>query len=78
MIPVVTVMGVLFGILLGGEIVVEKVFQYPGMGSLIVYSTFYRDYPIIQTSVLFYALLFMIVNFLTDITYAIIDTRIRY
>lgn len=78
LIPVITVIGFLIGYLLGGEIVVEKVFNYPGMGSLIVFATSFRDYPVIQISILFYAILFMVINLLIDITYALIDPTIRY
>ena len=78
LIPVVTVIGFLIGYLLGGEIVVEKVFNYPGMGYLIVFSASFRDYPVIQISILFYAVLFMLTNLFIDIIYAFIDPTIRY
>jgi peptide/nickel transport system permease protein len=78
LIPVVTVIGFQIGYLLGGEIVVEKVFNYPGMGFLIVFSASYRDYPVIQVSILFYAILFMVTNLIIDIIYALIDPTIRY
>jgi len=75
--PAVTVIGLQIGHLLGGAIVVEKVFSYPGMGSLIVNSITQRDYPTIQASILFFIVAFVIVNFLTDISYGLLDPRVR-
>lgn len=78
LIPVVTVVGFTIGYLLGGTIVVEKVFNYPGMGSLVVFAAGFRDYPIVQMSILFYAGLFMLTNLFIDVIYVIIDPTIRY
>lgn len=78
MLPAITVIGLQIGYLLGGAIVVEKVFSYPGMGSLIVNSITQRDYPIIQASILFFVVAFVVVNLLTDITYGLVDPRVRH
>jgi peptide/nickel transport system permease protein len=75
--PAVTVIGLQIGYLLGGAIVIEKVFNYPGVGSLIVNSITQRDYPTIQASILFYIVAFVVVNLLTDITYGVLDPRVR-
>ncbi len=76
-IPTVTIIGLEIGYLLGGAIVVERVFAYPGMGDLIVSSVTQRDYPLIQASVLFFAIAFILVNFLTDVVYAALDPKVR-
>jgi peptide/nickel transport system permease protein len=78
LIPVVTVIGLQFGLLLGGAILTEAVFSWPGIGTLIVSSITNRDYPLIQGIVLMIAIIFIIVNILVDILYTIIDPRIRY
>ncbi len=78
LIPVVTVVGLQVGALLGGAIITETVFALPGVGRLIVDSIFQRDYPLVQGVVLFLALVFMGVNLLVDLTYAWLDPRIRY
>lgn len=77
MLPAITVIGLQIGYLLGGAIVVEKVFSYPGMGALIVNSITQRDYPVIQASILFFVVAFVVVNLLTDIAYGLVDPRIR-
>jgi peptide/nickel transport system permease protein len=76
-IPAVTIIGLEVGYLLGGAIVVERVFAYPGMGGLIVSSVTERDYPLIQASVLFFAIAFILVNLLTDLIYAALDPKVR-
>lgn len=78
MIPVVTMMGLQFGFLLGGSIVVEKVFNWPGLGRLLVDSVEMRDYPIIQAEVLLFSLEFIIINLVVDLLYAAINPAIRY
>jgi peptide/nickel transport system permease protein len=78
LIPVVTVVGLRIGTLLGGAIITETVFALPGVGRLIVDSIFQRDFPLVQGVVLFLALTFMAVNLLVDLTYAWLDPRIRY
>lgn len=78
MIPVVTMMGLQFGFLLGGSIVVEKVFNWPGLGRLLVDSVEMRDYPVIQAEVLLFSLEFILINQLVDMLYAAINPAIRY
>ena len=78
MIPVVTMMGLQFGFLLGGSIVVETVFNWPGLGRLLVDSVEMRDYPVIQAEVLLFSLEFILINLLVDVLYAAINPAIRY
>ncbi|EIP3009286.1 glutathione ABC transporter permease GsiC [Salmonella enterica] len=78
MIPVVTMMGLQFGFLLGGSIVVEKVFNWPGLGRLLVDSVDMRDYPVIQAEVLLFFLEFILINLVVDVLYAAINPAIRY
>ncbi|HNX72931.1 MAG TPA: ABC transporter permease [Spirochaetales bacterium] len=75
--PVITVAGFNVGYLLGGAIVIEEVFALPGMGRLVLYAIYQRDYPLIQGIVLIIAMMFVVVNLLTDLLYAAIDPRIR-
>jgi len=77
-IPVVTVIGLNVGSLLGGAILTETIFAWPGMGRLVVDAIFARDYPVVQGTVLVIALLFVVVNLLVDLSYAFLDPRIRY
>ncbi|HET7657523.1 MAG TPA: nickel ABC transporter permease [Bacillales bacterium] len=78
MIPVVTVIGLNFGFLLGGTIITEQVFAINGVGRLMIESIISRDFPMVQGAVLLIAALFVIVNLLVDILYALIDPRISY
>ncbi|EJY3684040.1 glutathione ABC transporter permease GsiC [Salmonella enterica] len=78
MISVVTMMGLQFGFLLGGSIVVEKVFNWPGLGRLLVDSVDMRDYPVIQAEVLLFSLEFILINLVVDVLYAAINPAIRY
>ena len=78
LIPVVTMMGLQFGFLLGGSIVVEVVFNWPGMGRLLVDAVEMRDYPIIQALVLLFSLEFILINLVVDLMYAWINPTIRY
>lgn len=75
--PVITVAGFNTGYLLGGAIVIEEVFALPGMGRLALYAIYQRDYPVIQGIVLVIAALFVLVNLVTDLIYALVDPRIR-
>jgi peptide/nickel transport system permease protein len=77
-IPVVTVLGVQFGVLLGGTVVIEVIFGLPGVGRLVIDAISARDYPMLQGTVLFIATMFALVNLLVDLTYAYLDPRIRY
>jgi len=78
LIPVVTMMGLQFGFLLGGSIVVEAVFNWPGLGRLLVDSVTQRDYPVIQTLVLLFSLEFILINLIVDLLYGFINPTIRY
>ncbi|QTD93971.1 glutathione ABC transporter permease GsiC [Burkholderia anthina] len=78
MIPVVTMMGLQFGFLLGGSIVVEVVFNWPGLGRLLVDSVTMRDYPVIQAIVLLFSLEFILINLTVDVLYAVINPTIRF
>lgn len=78
LIPVVTMMGLQFGFLLGGSIVVEKVFNWPGLGRLLVDAVEMRDYPVTQGLVLLFSLEFIVINLLVDVLYAAINPSIRY
>ncbi len=77
MVPIVTVMGIMIGALLGGAVVVEQVFSIPGMGRLIIGAVLSRDFPVIQGGLLFLALIYLGVNLLVDLIYAAIDPRVR-
>jgi ABC-type dipeptide/oligopeptide/nickel transport system permease component len=76
--PVVTMLGLLFGGLLGGAAVIETVFAWPGLGLLMVDSINTRDYPQIQGSIGVFAAGYVVVNLLVDLLYMLIDPRIRY
>ena len=78
LIPVVTMMGLQFGFLLGGSIVVEKVFNWPGLGRLLVDAVDMRDYKVIQALVLLFSLEFILINLIVDVLYGVINPTIRY
>ena len=78
MIPIVTVIGLVFALSLGGAIVVEIVFNLPGIGRMLIDSVGRRDYPVMQGVVLYIAFAYVLANLLVDLTYALIDPRIRY
>jgi len=78
LIPVVTVLGLQFGILLGGAVLTETVFAWPGVGRLLVDAILRRDYPVVQGTVMLLALLFVLINLVVDIIYAFLDPRIHY
>jgi ABC-type dipeptide/oligopeptide/nickel transport system permease component len=77
LIPVVTVTGLQFGALLGGAILTETVFGLPGLGRLAVNSILYRDYPEVQGIVMMSSAVFVLVNLVVDLLYAVVDPRIR-
>ena len=77
LIPVVTVIGLQFGALLAGAIITETIFSWPGLGRLTVEAIHARDYPLLQGCVLSIALTYVLVNFLTDLGYSLLDPRIR-
>ncbi len=78
LIPLVTVAGMQFGLLIGGTVIIETVFAWPGVGRLVVQAIFNRDYPLVQSIVLILALIFVAVNLLVDILYIYLDPRISY
>ena len=78
LLPVTTVVGLQTGLLLSGAILTETVFAYPGMGSWLRDAIFNRDYPVLQGGILFLAMIFVLVNLLVDVLYAVINPRIRY
>ncbi len=75
--PIVTYLGLQFGLLLGGAIVTERVFAWPGIGQTIVEAILSRDYPVIQATVLVTAVMIMIINFAVDMLYLVLDPRVR-
>jgi peptide/nickel transport system permease protein len=77
-IPIITVLGVQLGALLGGTVVIEVIFGLPGVGRLVIDAITARDYPMLQGTVLFIATMFAVVNLVVDLTYAYLDPRIRY
>jgi peptide/nickel transport system permease protein len=78
LIPVVTIIGLQFGYLLNGAVIVEIVFQRPGLGALLIDAIFARDYPVVQGLVLIIAVIFVVTNFVVDLTYRYIDPRISF
>jgi ABC-type dipeptide/oligopeptide/nickel transport system permease component len=78
LIPVVTVVGLQYGFLLGGAVVTETIFAWPGVGRLAMSAILQRDYPVVQGCVLLVAVLFVMVNLLVDLLYGWLDPRIRY
>lgn len=77
MIPVITVVGLQFGFLLGGSVVVESIFGYPGLGSLLIDSVSYRDYPMIQSLILIFSMNFIVINLIVDILYSVVNPEIQ-
>jgi peptide/nickel transport system permease protein len=77
LLPLITVAGINLGLLLGGTVVTETVFSWPGVGRLVVQSVSQRDYPVIVAGVFIISLTFVLVNLLVDIIYAYLDPRVR-
>lgn len=77
-IPIITLLGLRLGNLLAGTVVIETIFAWPGLGSLILDAVLFRDYPLIRGGVLFIAVVFVAVNLLVDVLYGYIDPRIRF
>jgi glutathione transport system permease protein len=77
LIPVITMAGLQFGFLLGGSIVIETVFAWPGLGRLLVDSVSYRDYPVIQAEILLFSFEFVMINLAVDLLYAVVNPEIR-
>jgi peptide/nickel transport system permease protein len=78
LIPVITIIGIQFALLCEGAVVIETIFAWPGIGSLLVDAIFARDFAMIQGCVLFIAAIFVLVNLIVDISYVYLDPRIRY
>lgn len=78
LLPIVTIVGLNFGRLLGGAVVIESVFSLPGVGRLIVVSITQRDLLVVQAAVLYVALIYTVINLLTDLSYVALDPRLRY
>lgn len=78
LLPVITIVGIQFGSMLGGAVVTETVFAWPGVGRLVVNAISQRDFPLVQGGVLMMAIVFTFVNLLVDISYALVNPRIRY
>lgn len=76
--PVLTIIGISFGVLMSGTVIVETVFTYPGLGRLVVLAVQRRDYPLVQGILLLAALLYMLINLVVDLAYALFDPRIQY
>jgi peptide/nickel transport system permease protein len=77
-IPVVTIIGIQMGALLGGTVIVEFIFNWPGLSTLLITSIQRRDYPVVQGIVLVIATLFILINLLVDLLYSWLDPRIRH
>lgn len=77
-VPIATVVGISFALLIGGVVVTETVFAIPGLGSLTVDAVLNRDFPVIQGVVLFFAVIYVFINLLVDLSYLVLDPRIRY
>ncbi|MEQ5778016.1 MULTISPECIES: ABC transporter permease subunit [unclassified Thalassospira] len=78
LIPVVTMAGLQFGFLLGGSIVIEQVFRWPGMGALLLDAIRFRDYTVVQAEIMIFSLEFLLINLLVDVLYGLINPKIRY
>ncbi len=77
LVPILTVIGIIAGALLGGTVVIEQVFSIPGIGRLIIGGILSRDYPVIQGGLLFLATVYLLVNLAVDLLYAVVDPRVR-
>ena len=77
-IPLLTLLGLQIGTLLGGAVITESVFAWPGMGKLVVDAIFFRDFPVVQTVLILSATIFVAINLVIDVLYTVLDPRIRY
>jgi ABC-type dipeptide/oligopeptide/nickel transport system permease component len=77
LLPIVTIAGLGFGRLLAGAIIIESIFAIPGMGTVLIRAIQGRDYPVVQALVLIYALMFVVMNLITDIVYTKVDPRVK-
>jgi len=78
LIPVVTIVGLQFGAVLTGTIITETIFAWPGVGRLLIQSISFRDYPLVQGCILFISITYVLMNLVTDLTYGLVDPRIRF
>ena len=78
MIPVITVIGIQLGSLMGGSVIIEQIFGLPGVGWYLLQGILNRDYPVVQVTALFLATVFVVMNLVVDLTYAVLDPRIKY
>jgi peptide/nickel transport system permease protein len=77
-IPLLTLIGLQIGTLLGGAVITESIFAWPGMGKLVVDAIFFRDFPVVQTVLILSATIFVVINLVIDVLYTVLDPRIRY
>jgi peptide/nickel transport system permease protein len=77
LVPVLTVLGVEFGRLLGGTVIIESIFAWPGVGRMVVQAVSQRDYPIVQASILLLVGIFLVINLAVDVSYGVLDPRVR-
>ena len=77
LVPILTVIGIVTGGLLGGAVVIEQVFSLPGVGRLVIGAVLSRDFPVIQGTLLFVAVIYLLVNLVVDMLYAVVDPRVR-
>ena len=78
LLPVVTVVGLQFGTFMGGAVITEAIFDYPGLGRMLLQAILTRDYTVVQGTILFVVVAFVVINLVTDLAYAFLDPRIRY
>ncbi|SFL29211.1 ABC transporter permease [Halanaerobium salsuginis] len=78
LVPIITVVGLQFGVLLGGAVMTETIFSWPGLGKYLVDAIYARDFPVVQGGILFFATVFVLVNLIVDLSYALVDPRIQY
>ncbi|EJL88445.1 ABC-type dipeptide/oligopeptide/nickel transport system, permease component [Polaromonas sp. CF318] len=78
LVPIVTVLGLTVALMIGGAVVTETVFGLPGVGNLVVSAVIRRDYPVIQGALLVVAMIYVVINFLTDLLYMLVDPRVKY
>ena len=78
LIPIVTVLGLQVGYLLGGVVITEQIFGLPGLGWMLLNGVYQRDYPVVQGTVMLFAVTFVVVNLGVDLAYTYLDPRIRY
>ncbi|HVE53108.1 MAG TPA: ABC transporter permease, partial [Ramlibacter sp.] len=78
LVPIVTVIGLTVALMIGGAVVTETVFGLPGVGNLVVSAVIRRDYPVIQGALLVVAVIYVVINFLIDLLYTVVDPRVKY